>query len=184
MDEAGISISKRRITLSTSGVVPHIRQCGDELGVNLAISLHATTDEQRARIMPINNKYPLAELIEACRTYSVASSIRRITFEYVMLKGVNDTDEDAHRLADLLKGVHAKINLIPFNPFPGTAYRRSPQAAIERFRDELMKRDIIVTIRKTRGDDIDAACGQLAGQVTDRTTVRLGSKTFGLHVRA
>ena len=125
MDENGIGISKRRITLSTSGVVPQIKQCGDELGINLAISLHATTDEQRGQIMPINNKYPLAELIEACRTYPVASSIRRITFEYVMLKDVNDTDEDARRLAKLLTGVHAKVNLIPFNPWPGSGFECS-----------------------------------------------------------
>ena len=164
MDEAGISISKRRITLSTSGVVPQIRQCGDELGVNLAISLHATTDEQRARIMPINNKYPLAELIEACRTYPVASSIRRITFEYVMLKGVNDTDEDAHRLADLLKGVHAKINLIPFNPWPGSGFECSSGNRMNAFAKILTEAGYDSPIRRPRGRDILAACGQLKSE--------------------
>ena len=164
MDENGIGISKRRITLSTSGVVPQIKQCGDELGVNLAISLHATTDEQRGQIMPINNKYPLAELIEACRTYPVASSIRRITFEYVMLKDVNDTDDDARRLAQLLKGVHAKINLIPFNPWPGSGFECSSGNRMHAFAKIMTEAGYDSPIRKPRGRDILAACGQLKSE--------------------
>ena len=134
--------------------------------------------------MPINRKHNIAELLDACWHYLDEQNARSITFEYVMLDGVNDQPEHAIELARLSRGKPAKLNLIPFNPFPGTSYRRSPQAVIERFRDKLMQRGLIVTIRRTRGDDIDAACGQLAGQVTDRTIVRLGSKTFGLQVRA
>lgn len=161
MDENGVGISKRRITLSTSGVVPQINQCGEELGVNLAISLHATTDEKRSEIMPINNKYPLSELITACKNYPVASSIRRITFEYVMLKDVNDTDDDAHRLAKLLRGVHAKINLIPFNAWPGSGYECSSNNRMHAFSKILTEAGYDSPIRKPRGRDILAACGQL-----------------------
>lgn len=161
MDENGVGISKRRITLSTSGVVPQINQCGEELGVNLAISLHATTDEKRSEIMPINNKYPLSELITACKNYPVASSIRRITFEYVMLKDVNDTDDDAHRLAKLLRGVHAKINLIPFNTWPGSGYECSSNNRMHAFSKILTEAGYDSPIRKPRGRDILAACGQL-----------------------
>jgi len=184
LDDFGFDISRRRVTLSTSGLVPQIYKLAEEVNCALAVSLHAPNDALRSELVPINRKHPIAELLDACWHYLDEQNGRSVTFEYVMLDGVNDQPEHARELARLLRGKPAKLNLIPFNPFPGTSYRRSPQAVIERFRDELMQRDIIVTIRRTRGDDIDAACGQLAGQVTDRTTVRLGSKTFGLQVRA
>lgn len=184
LDDLGFDISRRRVTLSTSGLVPQIYKLAEEVNCALAVSLHAPNDALRSELVPINRKHDIAELLAACWHYLDEQNGRSVTFEYVMLDGVNDQPEHARELAKLLRGKPAKLNLIPFNPFPGTQYRRSPQAAIERFRDELMQRDIIVTIRKTRGDDIDAACGQLAGQVTDRTIVRLGSKTFGLQVRA
>ncbi len=164
MDENGLGISKRRITLSTSGVVPQIVQCGEELGVNLAISLHAPTDELRSSIMPINNKYPLADLLDACRNYPGASENRRITFEYVMLDGVNDSDDDAKKLAKLLKGIPAKINLIPFNEWPGSGYTCSPRDRIQAFANILTEAGYDAPIRKTRGDDILAACGQLKSE--------------------
>ena len=164
MDGEGIAISKRRITLSTSGVVPMIRQCGEELGVNLAVSLHAVTDELRDRIMPINRKYPLAELMEACRTYPGLSNARRITFEYVMLKGVNDSPADARGLVQLLQGIPAKINLIPFNAWPGAAFESSSNNAINRFADILMAAGFASPIRTPRGRDILAACGQLRSE--------------------
>jgi len=184
LDDLGFDISRRRVTLSTSGLVPQIYKLAEEVNCALAVSLHAPNDELRSQIVPINRKHNIAELLEACWHYLDEQNGRSVTFEYVMLDGVNDQPEHARELARLLRGKPAKLNLIPFNPFPGTTYRRSPQAVIERFRDELVQRDLIVTIRKTRGEDIDAACGQLAGQVTDRTVVRLGSKTFGLQVRA
>ncbi|MDF3019093.1 MAG: rRNA (adenine2503-C2)-methyltransferase [Steroidobacteraceae bacterium] len=184
LDDLGFDISRRRVTLSTSGLVPQIYKLAEEVNCALAVSLHAPNDDLRNELVPINRKHNIAELLEACWHYLDEQNGRSVTFEYVMLDGVNDQPDHARQLAKLLRGKPAKLNLIPFNPFPGTQYRRSPQAAIERFRDELMQRDLIVTIRKTRGDDIDAACGQLAGQVTDRTVVRLGSKTFGLQVRA
>ncbi len=184
LDDLGFDISRRRVTLSTSGLVPQIYKLAEEVNCALAVSLHAPNDELRNELVPINRKHNIAELLEACWHYLDARCGRSVTFEYVMLDGINDQPEHARELAKLLRGKPAKLNLIPFNPFPGTQYRRSPQAAIERFRDELMQRGLIVTTRKTRGDDIDAACGQLAGQVTDRTVVRLGSKTFGLQVRA
>ena len=184
LDDLGFDISRRRVTLSTSGLVPQIYKLAEEVNCALAVSLHAPNDELRSQLVPINRKHNIAELLEACWHYLDEQNGRSVTFEYVMLDGINDQPEQARELARLLRDKPAKINLIPFNPFPGTQYRRSPQAAIERFRDELMQRGLIATIRKTRGDDIDAACGQLAGQVTDRTIVRLGSKTFGLQVRA
>ena len=184
LDDLGLDISRRRVTLSTSGLVPQIYKLAEEVNCALAVSLHAPNDELRSQLVPINRKHNIAELLTACWHYLDEQNGRSVTFEYVMLDGVNDQPEHARELAQLLRGHPAKINLIPFNPFPGTQYRRSPLAVIERFRDELMQRGLIATIRKTRGDDIDAACGQLAGQVTDRTTVRLGSKTFGLQVRA
>ncbi|HEV8443664.1 MAG TPA: 23S rRNA (adenine(2503)-C(2))-methyltransferase RlmN [Steroidobacteraceae bacterium] len=184
LDDLGFDISRRRVTLSTSGLVPQIYKLAEEVNCALAVSLHAPTDELRSELVPINRKHNIAELLDACWHYLDEQNGRSVTFEYVMLDGVNDQPGHARQLAQLLRGKPAKLNLIPFNPFPGTNYRRSPQAAIVRFRDELNERGIIATIRKTRGDDIDAACGQLAGQVTDRTTVRLGSKTFGLQVRA
>ncbi|CAA7612819.1 23S rRNA (adenine(2503)-C(2))-methyltransferase RlmN [Magnetospirillum sp. UT-4] len=161
MDGDGIGVSKRRITLSTSGVVPMMARCGEELGVNLAISLHAVTDEVRDRIMPINKKYPLAELMAACRAYPGASNARRITFEYVMLKGVNDSAADARQLLRLIKGLPAKFNLIPFNPWPGAPYDCSDAKTIRAFSDILQDAGYSAPIRKSRGQDIMAACGQL-----------------------
>ena len=160
MDGEGLSISKRRITLSTSGVVPMILKCGEELNVNLAISLHAVNDNLRSQIMPINNKYPLAELIQACRDYPLDKR-RRITFEYVMLKGINDSDEDAHNLATLLDKIPAKVNLIPFNEWPGSGFQCSDMKRIEAFAKILRDKGMDSPVRKTRGDDILAACGQL-----------------------
>ncbi len=161
MDPEGLSISKRKITLSTSGVVPEMNRCGRELDVNLAVSLHATSDETRDWIMPINKKYPLAMLLDALRAYPKLSNSERITFEYVMLKGVNDSEQDARRLIALLKGIPAKVNLIPFNPWPGSFFECSDPATIERFADILSAAHISAPVRATRGDDILAACGQL-----------------------
>jgi 23S rRNA (adenine2503-C2)-methyltransferase len=164
MDGEGIGISKRRITLSTSGVVPMMKRCGDELGVNLAISLHAVTDEVRDRIMPINKKYPLAQLIKACHEYPGASNARRLTFEYIMLKGVNDSAADARQLLRLIKGLPAKFNLIPFNPWPGVEFECSEPRAIKAFSDILQDAGYSAPIRKSRGADILAACGQLRSE--------------------
>ncbi|WP_340116134.1 23S rRNA (adenine(2503)-C(2))-methyltransferase RlmN [Pelagibius sp. 7325] len=161
MDGEGLSISKRKITLSTSGVVPEMERCGRELDVNLAVSLHATTDETRDMIMPINKKYPLKMLLDACRNYPGTHNARRITFEYVMLKGVNDSEDDARRLIRLLKDIPAKVNLIPFNPWPGSFFECSDKATITRFADILSAAHISSPVRATRGDDILAACGQL-----------------------
>ncbi|ANC92430.1 23S rRNA (adenine(2503)-C(2))-methyltransferase RlmN [Azospirillum humicireducens] len=161
MDGDGISISKRRITLSTSGVVPMMERCGQELNVNLAVSLHAVTDELRNLIMPINRKYPLRDLMEACRNYPGLSNARRITFEYVMLKGINDTPADARALVKLLEGIPAKINLIPFNEWPGAPYERSTARAIQVFGDIVNNAGYASPVRTPRGEDIMAACGQL-----------------------
>jgi len=161
MDGDGIAISKRRITLSTSGVVPAMKRCGEELNVNLAVSLHAVTDELRDLIMPINRKYPLRELMDACRTYPGINNARRITFEYVMLKGINDSPADARALVNLLKGIPAKINLIPFNPWPGAPYERSTDKAIQVFGDLVNAAGYASPVRTPRGEDIMAACGQL-----------------------
>jgi 23S rRNA (adenine2503-C2)-methyltransferase len=183
MDDYGFDLSRRRVTLSTSGLVPQIYKLAEETNVALAVSLHAPDDELRSELVPINRKHPIAELLAACWHYIDEQNGRSVTFEYVMLEGVNDSPAQARALAALLKGHPAKVNLIPFNPFPGTRYKRSPRVAIERFRDELIQRGVLATIRRTRGDDIDAACGQLAGRVIDRTTVRLGNKTFGVAVQ-
>ncbi len=164
MDPEGLSVSKRKITLSTSGVVPEMERCGRELDVNLAVSLHATSDEVRDWIMPINKKYPLKMLLEACRSYPGTHNARRITFEYVMLKGVNDSEEDARRLVRLLKDIPAKVNLIPFNPWPGSFFECSDRATITRFADILSAAHISSPVRATRGDDILAACGQLKSE--------------------
>jgi 23S rRNA (adenine2503-C2)-methyltransferase len=161
MDPEGLSISRRKITLSTSGVVPMIRRCGAELAVNLAVSLHAVRDEVRDWLVPLNRKYPIAELLEACRTYPGASNARRITFEYVMLKGVNDNPGDARELVRLLAGIPAKVNLIPFNPWPGAAYECSSDAAIKAFSDIVFAAGYSAPVRTPRGRDILAACGQL-----------------------
>jgi 23S rRNA (adenine2503-C2)-methyltransferase len=163
-DGEGISLSKRRITLSTSGVVPEIVRAGEEIGTSLAISLHGTTDEIRNKLVPLNKKYPIAELLEACRNYPIASNARRITFEYVMLKGVNDTIADAKRLVKLLEGIPAKVNLIPFNPWPGTAYECSEWDVIEEFAEVLNRAGYASPVRTPRGRDIMAACGQLKSE--------------------
>jgi 23S rRNA (adenine2503-C2)-methyltransferase len=183
LDDFGFDLSRRRVTLSTSGLVPQIYKLAQETNVALAVSLHAPDDALRDELVPINRKHPIAELLRACWHYLDEQNGRSVTFEYVMLDGVNDSPAQARALARLLKGQPAKVNLIPFNPFPGTQFRRSPAAVIQRFRDELLQRGVLATIRRTRGDDIDAACGQLAGRVIDRTTVRLGSKTFGVAIQ-
>ncbi|MGH6873842.1 MAG: 23S rRNA (adenine(2503)-C(2))-methyltransferase RlmN, partial [Aestuariivirgaceae bacterium] len=160
-DGEGISLSRRRITLSTSGVVPEIVRAGAEIGTMLAISLHATTDDIRNKLVPLNRKYPIAQLLDACRAYPGLSNARRITFEYVMLKGINDGVEDAGRLVKLLKHIPAKVNLIPFNPWPGTAYQCSDWETIERFAEILNRAGYASPVRTPRGRDIMAACGQL-----------------------
>jgi 23S rRNA (adenine2503-C2)-methyltransferase len=175
-DDLGYDLSRRRVTLSTSGLVPQMYKLAEECNVALAVSLHAPNDALRDELVPINRKHPIAELLTACWHYIDKQNGRSVTFEYVMLDGINDKPEHARQLARLLHGRPAKLNLIPFNVFPGTRYRRSPVAAILRFRDILNESGVIATIRRTRGDDIDAACGQLAGQVTDRTLVRLGTR--------
>ena len=163
-DGEGVSLSKRRITLSTSGVVPEIPRAGEEIGTMLAISLHGTTDEIRDKLVPINKKYPIKELLDACRNYPGVSNARRITFEYVMLKGINDTLADAKRLVQLLKGIPAKVNLIPFNPWPGTQYVCSEWDTIEAFAEVLNKAGYASPVRTPRGRDIMAACGQLKSE--------------------
>jgi 23S rRNA (adenine2503-C2)-methyltransferase len=170
-DEAGISLSKRRITLSTSGVVPFIEPTGREIGVMLAISLHAVRDELRDELVPLNRKYPIAELLQACRDYPGSSNARRITFEYVMLKGVNDSLDDARLLVRMLKGIHAKINLIPFNPWPGTRYECSDWDQIEKFSEYVFNAGYSSPVRTPRGRDILAACGQLKSE-TEKLSAR------------
>ena len=161
MDPEGLSISRRKITLSTAGVVPAIRRCGAEIGVNLAVSLHAVRDDIRDRLVPLNRKYPIAELLDACRRYPGASNARRITFEYVMLKGVNDSPAEARELVHLLAGIPAKVNLIPFNPWPGAPYECSSKATIAAFSDIVFAAGYSAPVRTPRGRDILAACGQL-----------------------
>jgi 23S rRNA (adenine2503-C2)-methyltransferase len=164
VDPEGLAISRRKITLSTAGVVPMIARCGVEIGVNLAISLHAVTDELRDQLVPLNKKYPLAELLDACRNYPGSSNARRITFEYVMLKGVNDSPAEARELVRLLKGIPAKVNLIPFNPWPGAPYECSTDAAIAGFSDIVFAAGYSAPVRTPRGRDILAACGQLKSE--------------------
>jgi 23S rRNA (adenine2503-C2)-methyltransferase len=183
MDDFGFDLSRRRVTLSTSGLVPQIYKLAEETNVALAVSLHAPDDVLRNELVPINRKHPIAELLTACWHYLDEQNGRSVTFEYVMLEGINDSPAQARALARLLKGHPAKVNLIPFNPFPGTRYRRSSAPVIQRFRDELLQRGVLATVRRTRGEDIDAACGQLAGRVIDRTTVRLGNKVIGVAVQ-
>jgi len=163
-DGDGLSLSKRRITVSTSGVVPQIAPLGDAAGTMLAISLHATNDELRNKLVPLNKKYPIADLLEACRNYPGLSNARRITFEYVMLKGVNDSPAEARQLVRLLKGIPAKINLIPFNPWPGTQYECSDWETIETFSDIVFNAGYASPVRTPRGRDILAACGQLKSE--------------------
>jgi 23S rRNA (adenine2503-C2)-methyltransferase len=170
-DGDGLSISKRRITLSTSGVVPNIVRAGQEIGAMLAISLHAVTDELRNELVPLNRKYPLRDLLEACRNYPGLSNARRITFEYVMLKGVNDSPADARALLRLIKGIPAKINLIPFNPWPGTKYECSDWDQIEKFSEIIFNAGYASPVRTPRGRDILAACGQLKS-ATERLSAR------------
>ena len=173
MDNEGISISKRRITLSTSGIVPEIYKCGLETDVNLAISLHAVTDDVRNILVPINKKYPIKDLLRACREYPGVSNSRRITFEYVMLKGINDSISDAKALIKLMEGIPAKINLIPFNPWPGSPYERSEKSQIEQFAKIILKAGYPSPVRTPRGDDILAACGQLkSGSVKEKRSKR------------
>lgn len=170
-DDFGYGVSKRRLTLSTSGIAPAIDRLADTIDVSLAVSLHAPNDELRNKLVPVNKKYPLQQLMASCKHFlnKFESNRRRITMEYVMLKGVNDSLAEAKELADLLKDVPSKINLIPFNPFPHTEYQRSSNNAIHRFKDYLQQQGYTATIRTTRGDDIDAACGQLVGNVLDKT---------------
>jgi len=168
IDGEGLSISRRRIMLSTAGVVPLIERVGRELGVNLAISLHAVRNELRDQLVPLNRKYPLEELLDACRRYPAASNARRITFEYVMLDGVNDSDTDARVLARLLKGIHAKVNLIPWNPWPGAPYQTSTPTRVRSFAEIVNSAGYSSAIRATRGDDIMAACGQLNAMTRPR----------------
>jgi len=169
LSDFAYGLSKRRVTVSTAGVVPIMYQLRAVTDVALAVSLHAPNDELRNQLVPLNKKYPLQELMAACRDYFKDDPRRSITMEYVMLAGVNDTPEDAKQLIKLLNGIRVKMNLIPFNPFPHTTYQRSDIETIYRFRDILMQAGLNTTIRRTRGDDIDAACGQLVGQVQDRT---------------
>jgi len=169
LDDYGYGLSRRRVTVSTSGIVPAMDRLRDRHPVALAVSLHAPNDALRDVIVPINKKYPLIALLAACRRYLEKAPRDFVTFEYVMLEGVNDQLAHAHELLDLVEGTPCKFNLIPFNPFPGSEYRRSPQPAIHQFRSVLMDAGYVVTVRKTRGDDIDAACGQLAGQVKDKS---------------
>ena len=170
-DGEGLSISRRRITLSTSGVVPMIARAGDEIGVMLAVSLHAVRDPLRNELVPLNRKYPIKELLEACRNYPGLSNARRITFEYVMLKGVNDSIADAKALVQLLKGIPAKINLIPFNPWPGTRYECSDWETIEKFSEVVFNAGYSAPVRTPRGRDILAACGQLKS-ATEKLSAR------------
>jgi 23S rRNA (adenine2503-C2)-methyltransferase len=178
LDDHGYGLSRRRVTVSTSGVVPMIERLRADCPVALAVSLHAPTDALRDQLVPLNRKYPLAELLGACRQYLDAAPRDFITFEYCMLDGVNDAPEQARQLADLVLGkagaprVPCKFNLIPFNPFPASGLKRSPRERVLAFAQVLQDAGIVTTIRKTRGDDIDAACGQLAGEVQDRTQVQ------------
>ena len=173
LDDNAYGLSRRRVTVSTSGIVPAIDRLAAACPVALAVSLHAPTDALRDELVPINRKYPLVELMAACRRYLRHAPRDFITFEYVMLDGVNDSDEQAHALVNLVQDVPCKLNLIPFNPFPNSGYKRSSHARIRRFSEILLQAGIVTTTRKTRGDDIDAACGQLAGQIKDKTKRRL-----------
>jgi 23S rRNA (adenine2503-C2)-methyltransferase len=172
LDDNAYGLSRRRVTLSTSGVVPMIDKLSKECPVAMAVSLHASNDQLRDGLVPLNKKYPLHELMDACRRYLEFAPRDFITFEYCMLDGVNDTDQHARELVALVKTVPCKFNLIPFNPFPESGLKRSSNVRIKLFAQILMDAGIVTTVRKTRGDDIDAACGQLAGEVQDRTRVQ------------
>ena len=177
LDDNAYGLSRRRVTISTSGVVPMMDRLSQDCPVALAVSLHASNDALRDQLVPLNKKYPLAELLAACERYLEFAPRDFITFEYVMLDGVNDSDQHAHELVDLVRRVHCKLNLIPFNPFPASGLKRSAAARIKTFSQILSDAGIVTTVRKTRGDDIDAACGQLAGEVQDRTRL---SETMAL----
>jgi 23S rRNA (adenine2503-C2)-methyltransferase len=176
VDDLGFGLSRRRVTVSTSGLVPQIRRLAELSNVALAVSLHAPNDELRNQLVPINRRHPIAELLDVCWEYADVTRSRDITFEYVMLAEINDTQWHARQLAKLLAGRPAKVNLIPFNAFPGTEYRRSSSETVDRFRQVLVSAGIMTITRKTRGDDISAACGQLAGEVINRVRVPLGTK--------
>ena len=180
LDDSAYGLSRRRVTLSTSGVVPAMDRLKEDCPVALAVSLHAPNDTLRDVIVPINKKYPLKELMAACQRYLVKAPRDFVTFEYVMLDGVNDSFDHAKELLNLVKDVPCKFNLIPFNPFPNSGYETSRPDNIRRFRDVLMQAGHVVTTRKTRGEDIDAACGQLAGQVQDKTkrTMRIHAESI------
>jgi 23S rRNA (adenine2503-C2)-methyltransferase len=171
-------LSRRRVTVSTSGIVPHIDKLADDCNVSLAVSLHAPNDELRDELVPVNKLHPIGKLLDACWRYAAKHANRFITFEYVMLRGVNDSLSHADQLAELLLNRPAKVNLIPFNPFPGTRFERSSVDTIMHFQNRLRDRGLVATTRKTRGDDIDAACGQLAGKVSDRVRSPLGQKSM------
>ena len=172
-DDLCYMLSRHRVTLSTSGIVPAIYKLAEVSNVSLAVSLHAPNNELRDQLVPINRKYPLEELMPACKAYLRGEKRRKITWEYVMLDGVNDTDKHARELIRLLEGIPSKINLIPFNPFTGTQYKSSPRERIDKFRERLVRSGLVVVTRKTRGEDIDAACGQLVGKVRDRSRRQL-----------
>ena len=179
MDDFTFGLSKRRVTISTSGIVPAMNRLNEVCDVSMAVSLHAANDDLRDELVPINQKYPLKELMGACREYAKQGPRKHITFEYVMLEGVNDSIQDARQLVKLLKDVPSKINLIPFNPFPNSNYLCSSRVVISRFKDVLHKAGIVTTIRKTRGEDIDAACGQLVGKVNDKSRRYLKLQKMG-----
>jgi len=182
LDQNAYGLARRRITLSTAGVVPAIRRLEQRLPVSLAVSLHAPDDRLRDVLVPLNRSYPIAELLDACRDYARAAPKANVTFEYALLAGVNDSPHQARALVRLLAGLPAKVNLIPFNPFPGSSYRRPSPEAIDAFRDILLRAGFVTITRKTRGDDIDAACGQLAGRVQPRS--RRVTLARGLAARA
>ncbi|MFA5984297.1 MAG: 23S rRNA (adenine(2503)-C(2))-methyltransferase RlmN [Methylococcaceae bacterium] len=179
MDDFAFGLSKRRVTISTSGVVPAMYRLAEVCDVSLAVSLHAVTDELRDELVPINKKYPLKELLAACRDHVKIAPRRVITFEYVMLDGINDSEQDAKKLIKLLKSVPSKLNLIPFNPFPNSIYQCSSSAAINQFKMLLNAAGIVTTVRRTRGEDIDAACGQLVGKVADKSRRHLKLNGLG-----
>ncbi len=180
LDDNAYGLSRRRVTVSTSGLVPVMDRLRDECPVALAVSLHAPNDALRDELVPINRKYPLHELMAACQRYLEKAPRDFVTFEYVMLDGVNDSDDHARQLLALTRDVPCKFNLIPFNPFPGSPFRRTPSPRIRRFTEMLMNAGVVTTTRKTRGDDIDAACGQLAGQVRDKTR-RTSNRVIDIH---
>jgi 23S rRNA (adenine2503-C2)-methyltransferase len=169
-DDLGFGLAAKRVTLSTAGMVPLIDQLSDAIDVSLAVSLHAANDELRTELVPINKRYPIAELLAACQRWVARKPRTSITFEYTLMKGVNDQPEHARQLIKLMRKLPTcKVNLIPFNPFPGTRYERSDANDIRDFQTQLLNAGVLTMLRRTRGDDIDAACGQLAGQVADRT---------------